>query len=174
MCSKWVLNPERRFLDPWRFLTYAFIHKDFWHLMSNVIGQMVLGFSLEASDTGNHATLRVALIYLAGIIFGAVGRINPITLAIPRTPLVGASGTILLSINSLIPVLELFDMKISITCLCIFLFDEYIRRTLRIIRGSYCTCNLKLGGRQASVSRNLHLKCQWKKCLETTSQEICN
>lgn len=107
MCSKWVLNPERRFLDPWRFLTYAFIHKDFWHLMSNVIGQMVLGFSLEASDTGNHATLRVALIYLAGIIFGAVGRINPITLAIPRTPLVGASGTILLSINSLNLVLEL-------------------------------------------------------------------
>ena len=92
MCSKWVLNPERRFLDPWRFLTYAFIHRDFWHLMSNVIGQVVLGFSLEASDTGNHATVRVALIYLAGIVFGAVGRINPITLAIPRTPLVGASG----------------------------------------------------------------------------------
>ena len=123
MCSKWVLNPERRFLDPWRFLTYAFIHKDFWHLMSNVIGQMVLGFSLEASDTGNHATLRVALIYLAGIIFGAVGRINPITLAIPRTPLVGASGTILLSINSLILVLELaFDMKITITYFLIFFF----------------------------------------------------
>lgn len=100
MCSEWVLNPERRFVDPWRFLTYAFIHKDVWHLMSNVIGQLVLGFSLECSDTANHSTLRVALIYFSGIIFGAIGRINPITLEIPRTPLVGASGNDLVFLNN--------------------------------------------------------------------------
>ena len=95
MCSDWVLNPERRFMDPWRFVTYAFIHKDGWHLLSNIIGQLVLGFTLECADVGNHSSLRVAIIYFSGIIFGAIGRLNPFTLAIPRTPLVGSSGKLL-------------------------------------------------------------------------------
>ena len=92
MCSKWVLNPERRFMDPWRFVTYAFVHKDIWHLIGNVIGQLVLGLCLECSDAGYLSSSRVAVVYFAGIIFGAIGRLNPITLSIPRTPLVGASG----------------------------------------------------------------------------------
>ena len=83
----WVLQPERRYVDPWKFLTYGVAHTDGYHLMVNLVGQIILGLSLEIS----HSSWMVALIYMLGIIAGGVGRKGP-SKNNDFAPLVGASG----------------------------------------------------------------------------------
>ena len=86
----WVLNPERRWLEPWRYFTYGLVHVDENHLIRNILGLIMAGMSLEYY----HSSWRVFVVYLAGVVVGGIGRINPITLAAPRTPQAGATGMI--------------------------------------------------------------------------------
>ena len=88
MCSKLALHPERRWQEPWRYLSYGLVHKDSSHMIKNIVGLGLAGIILEYY----HSSWRVLLIYLAGIVVGAIGRINPVTRITPLTPLVGSSG----------------------------------------------------------------------------------
>lgn len=74
-------SPHRR-SEVWRFFTYIFVHSDGWHLVFNVIIQILLGVPLELV----HRWWRVALIYLAGVAAGSMG-----VAVISNTCLIGAS-----------------------------------------------------------------------------------
>ena len=88
MCSKLALHPERRWQEPWRYLTYGLVHKDYSHMLKNIVGLAMAGMILEYY----HKSWRVFLVYVAGVIVGGIGRINPVSTKAPLTPLVGSSG----------------------------------------------------------------------------------
>ena len=85
-CSVYVINPERTWKEPWRFLTYGAVHNHLQHLLLNVFCQLFFGVFLELS----HSSWRVAFVYCSGIIFGGFGRelIQPDS----NRALAGASG----------------------------------------------------------------------------------
>ena len=85
MCSIHVINHDRIWYEPWRFLTYGFVHNDLGHLVTNAVSQICFGLPLELS----HGSRRVALVYLSGIILGGLGREMSNH---NRVPLAGASG----------------------------------------------------------------------------------
>ena len=85
MCSMYVLNPDITWKEPWRFVTYSFVHSDIGHLLTNSILQLFFGVPLELS----HSSWRVALVYFLGIAFGGLGR-DYFTSS--KTVLAGASG----------------------------------------------------------------------------------
>ncbi|MCY1665793.1 rhomboid family intramembrane serine protease [Rhizobium sp. SL86] len=70
------------------FLTYAFVHFDFWHLAPNMVFLWVFGDNVE--DALGH--IRFLLFYLLCAAAGALfhGLINPLS----EAPLVGASGAV--------------------------------------------------------------------------------
>ena len=80
-----IINHDRIWREPWRFLTYGFVHNDETHLAYNLISQFAIGFPLELANGWK----RVAIIYLSGIFLGGLGREltdhNP-------TAMAGASG----------------------------------------------------------------------------------
>ncbi len=63
--SPLVYKPTRRY-EAWRFLSYMFIHLYHWHLVQNIIVQLVLGIPLEMV----HGSLRVGIVYCMGVIAG--------------------------------------------------------------------------------------------------------
>ena len=82
-----VVNPDRVWYEPWRFLFYGFVHNSVGHLASNIVTQLVVGLPLELS----HSSWRVALVYLFGIMYAGLGREIADD---SQLPLAGASGTI--------------------------------------------------------------------------------
>ena len=85
MCSIHIINPDRSWYEPWRFLMYGFVHNSLFHLLGNAICQLCFGLFLELS----HGSTRVGMIYLSGIFLGGVGREAFET---SERPLAGASG----------------------------------------------------------------------------------
>ena len=65
-----VVNPGRTWTEPWRFLTYGFVHIGVQHLLLNVFSQILFGSILELS----HPSWRVAVVYFSGIVLGEFGR----------------------------------------------------------------------------------------------------
>ena len=86
-CSMHVVNPDRVWYEPWRFLAYGFVHNNVTHLISNIVTQLVVGLPLELS----HSSWRVALVYLFGVMYGGLGREIADD---SEVPLAGASGTL--------------------------------------------------------------------------------
>jgi membrane associated rhomboid family serine protease len=78
--------------QPWRLLTYQFLHKDAWHIFMNMIGLFLIAPPLERSWGGR----RFVLFYLG---CGAAGALTYITLAMVGWLgvglMVGASGAVL-------------------------------------------------------------------------------
>ena len=68
----YIINHNRIWYEPWRFLTYGFVHNNWGHLISNVVSQIFVGVPLEIT----HGWLRIAMIYLSGIVLGGLGREN--------------------------------------------------------------------------------------------------
>ena len=85
LCSMHIINHDRIWREPWRFLSYGFVHNDFGHLASNVVSQLFLGLPLELTNGSG----RVAMIYLSGIALGGLGRE---VFTNSRRALAGASG----------------------------------------------------------------------------------
>lgn len=71
--------------QPWRFITYAFAHADWWHVISNVIFLWVFGPSVE--DRFGH--LGFLVFFLAGSVAAGLGHI-----ALSPAPVIGASGAV--------------------------------------------------------------------------------
>ncbi|XP_017782023.1 PREDICTED: rhomboid-related protein 2-like [Nicrophorus vespilloides] len=78
-----LYDPHQR-KEFWRFLTYMFVHIGKYHLIVNILVQIVLGVPLEMVHNG----LRVAVVYLAGVIAGSLGT----SITDPTVRLAGASG----------------------------------------------------------------------------------
>ncbi|XP_076661121.1 rhomboid-4 isoform X1 [Halictus rubicundus] len=78
-----IYNPHKRF-QAWRYLTYMFVHVGVFHLVVNLLVQVMLGIPLEMV----HKWWRVLTIYIAGVVAGSLGT----SVSDPRVYLAGASG----------------------------------------------------------------------------------
>nr|XP_010345871.1 rhomboid-related protein 2 isoform X2 [Saimiri boliviensis boliviensis] len=81
--SPFIYSPEKR-EEAWRFISYMLVHAGVQHILGNLCMQLVLGIPLEMVHKG----LRVALVYLAGVIAGSLAS----SIFDPLKCLVGASG----------------------------------------------------------------------------------
>ncbi|XP_065361641.1 protein rhomboid [Calliphora vicina] len=81
--SVFIYRPDRR-LEVWRFISYMFLHANWFHLGFNVVIQLFYGIPLEVM----HGSLRVAIIYFAGVFAGSLGT----SVVDSEVYLVGASG----------------------------------------------------------------------------------
>ncbi|KDR22447.1 rhomboid-related protein 2-like isoform X1 [Zootermopsis nevadensis] len=78
-----VYNPFKRY-EAWRYSTYMFVHVGVFHLVVNLVVQILLGIPLEMV----HGWWRVLLVYLAGVMAGSLGT----SVSDPGVYLAGASG----------------------------------------------------------------------------------
>ncbi|XP_034195641.2 rhomboid-4 isoform X2 [Osmia lignaria lignaria] len=78
-----IYNPHKRY-QAWRYITYMFVHVGVFHLVVNLLVQIMLGIPLEMV----HKWWRVLIIYLAGVVAGSLGT----SVSDPRVYLAGASG----------------------------------------------------------------------------------
>ncbi|XP_068086669.1 rhomboid-related protein 2 isoform X2 [Anabrus simplex] len=78
-----LYDPKRRY-EAWRYLTYMFVHVGVFHLIVNLLVQILLGLPLEMV----HHWWRVLIIYLGGVVFGSLGT----SISDPYVRLAGASG----------------------------------------------------------------------------------
>ncbi|XP_061389098.1 protein rhomboid [Musca vetustissima] len=81
--SVFIYRPDRR-LQVWRFISYMFLHANWFHLGFNVVIQLFYGIPLEVM----HGSIRVAVIYFAGVFAGSLGT----SVVDSEVYLVGASG----------------------------------------------------------------------------------
>ena len=86
-CSVFIYNPHRRW-EAWRFFTYMFVHIGIGHFVFNMFMQIIVGVFLEMEQEGWLGSLRVAVVYLAGVLAGSLGT----SLSDPYTYIAGASG----------------------------------------------------------------------------------
>ena len=84
----YVINHDRVWQEPWRLLSYGFVHNNATHLFSNMFCQLFFGLPLELT----HGWRRIALIYLSSIFLAGLGR--ELT-SHEHKPLAGASGKFL-------------------------------------------------------------------------------
>lgn len=78
-----IFNPHKK-KEIWRFLTYMFVHSGYFHIVFNILVQLMLGLPLEMV----HRWWRILLIYLSGVVAGSL----TVSLTDPSTYLAGASG----------------------------------------------------------------------------------
>lgn len=84
--SPWIYSPKLvcNFAEPWRYVTYSFLHADLMHIVSNMIIFMLVCPLLELA----HDSLRPMLVYFVGVVLGSF--LSGIWS--PNSMLVGASG----------------------------------------------------------------------------------
>jgi len=87
ICSYLIYNPSRRY-EVWRFFTYQFVHVNMEHIVFNTLMQLVVGLPLEMSQPGLDGTMKVVIVYGAGVFLGSVGG----SLPNPTYYLAGASA----------------------------------------------------------------------------------
>lgn len=80
----WLRYDPYRRIEVWRFVTYMFVHVDVTHLAVNIVTQLIFGVALELL----HCRWRTVAIYVAGVVFGALGT----SIEDPNIFLVGASS----------------------------------------------------------------------------------
>lgn len=78
-----IFNPKKKW-EVWRFLTYMFVHSGYFHIIFNLLIQLLLGIPLELV----HRWWRMLLIYLSGVIAGSLAT----SISDPNVYLAGASG----------------------------------------------------------------------------------
>ena len=83
----WPFAPEQA----WRFVTYMFVHVDFWHFVFNML--MLWMFGSEVADVmgSKHFTA----MYLFCGIFAAVFSLVMFWLGLTNAPIIGASGALM-------------------------------------------------------------------------------
>eukprot|EP00095_Tigriopus_kingsejongensis_P010040 snap_masked-scaffold231_size243715-processed-gene-1.20 protein:Tk10040 transcript:snap_masked-scaffold231_size243715-processed-gene-1.20-mRNA-1 annotation:"rhomboid-related protein 3" len=67
-----IYNPKRRY-EAWRFISYMFLHGDHGHIGFNCFIQLVVGIPLEMSQLGWIGGMRVACLYISGVLLGSLG-----------------------------------------------------------------------------------------------------
>lgn len=109
-----MYNPYKRY-EAWRFLTYMFVHVGYFHLVVNLLVQILLGVPLEMV----HGWWRVVLVYLAGVIAGSLGT----SISDPGVYLAGASGGVyaLITAHLATIIMNWNEMKFAILQALVFL-----------------------------------------------------
>lgn len=92
-----------------------FVHIGIWHLVTNLLVQIFLGFFLELV----HCWWRVAIVYMAGVVAGSVG----MSLVTPNVYLAGASGGVyaLITAHLATIIMNFREMKYAVVQLFVFL-----------------------------------------------------
>ena len=80
-----VLNPEHGFLHLWQFITYAFLHGGYLHIIGNMYFLYLFGNNVN-DKLGN---VGYTAFYLAGAVFAGIGHA-----LLSNSPVLGASGAI--------------------------------------------------------------------------------
>ncbi|XP_043268251.1 protein rhomboid isoform X2 [Venturia canescens] len=109
-----IYNPYKRY-QAWRYLTYMFVHVGAFHLVVNLLVQVMLGIPLEMV----HKWWRVLVIYLAGVVAGSLGT----SVSDPGVFLAGASGGVYALITAHVATILMnwSQMEFAILQLCVFL-----------------------------------------------------
>ena len=81
--GKLIFNPGKKW-EVWRFLTYMFVHSGYFHIIFNLLIQLLLGIPLEMV----HRWWRLLLVYLTGVVAGSLAT----SISDPDVYLAGASG----------------------------------------------------------------------------------
>uniref|UniRef100_A0A0N5AZW2 Rhomboid protease n=1 Tax=Syphacia muris TaxID=451379 RepID=A0A0N5AZW2_9BILA len=81
--SPLIFNPHKK-QELWRYFTYMLVHIDIFHLVLNILAQLVLGVSLELV----HKLWRIAAVYFSGVLAGSL----LVSVVDPNAYLAGASG----------------------------------------------------------------------------------
>ena len=106
LCSMWIINNDRIWLEPWRFIGYGFVHNTYWHLAGNVVSQLFFGLPLELSN----GSIRIAYVYLSGMFLAGLGRV--MTTDRNSKPLAGASGK---NLNRILKMILVFRKENNVT-----------------------------------------------------------
>jgi membrane associated rhomboid family serine protease len=80
-----ILNPQPGFLHLWQFISYAFLHGGFMHIIGNMYFLYLFGNNVN-DKLGNVGYMAF---YLAGAVFSGIGQC-----LLSNTPVLGASGAI--------------------------------------------------------------------------------
>ncbi|KAJ8958531.1 hypothetical protein NQ318_002326 [Aromia moschata] len=83
IATVFIYEPNRR-REIWRYMTYMFVHIGPFHLVVNLLVQLLLGVPLEMV----HKWWRVLVVYFAGVVAGSLGT----SIVDPTVKLAGASG----------------------------------------------------------------------------------
>ena len=121
----WLAVSVGTFWQPWRYVTFQFLHADFWHIALNMLGLYLLGSPLEQ----HWGPRRFLAFYLACGAFSGMTYVA-VSAAVGDdrfTPIIGASGgifAILLACAVLFPqfklILLFFPVPIRLAALIIF------------------------------------------------------
>jgi len=123
--TQWLGISVGTFWQVWRYLTFQFLHADFWHIVLNMLGLYLLGAPLEQT----WGPRRFVVFYLAcGAVAGAAYVVIGAMFHEPAwRPLIGASGgvyAIVLAAAVLFPhfrlIFFLFPVPIRLAALIIF------------------------------------------------------
>ncbi|XP_077256193.1 rhomboid-4 isoform X4 [Temnothorax americanus] len=109
-----IYNPHKRF-EAWRYLTYMFVHVGVFHLIVNLLVQIMLGIPLEMV----HKWWRVLIIYIAGVLAGSLGT----SVSDPTVYLAGASGGVYALITAHVAtiIMNWSQMEFAVLQLLVFL-----------------------------------------------------
>ncbi|XP_066589873.1 rhomboid-related protein 2 isoform X2 [Prorops nasuta] len=109
-----IYNPHKRY-QAWRYLTYMFVHVGIFHLVVNLLVQIMLGIPLEMV----HKWWRVLIIYIAGVIAGSLGT----SISDPTVYLAGASGGVYAIITAHVAtiIMNWSQMEFAVLQLLVFL-----------------------------------------------------
>lgn len=83
----WPFAPEQA----WRFVTYMFVHIDFWHFVFNMLMLWMFGSDVAEMMGGRHFT---AMYMFCGI-FAAVFSLAMYLMGLTSAPIIGASGALM-------------------------------------------------------------------------------
>ena len=83
----WPFAPQQA----WRFVTYMFVHIDFWHFLFNMLMLWMFGSEVADMMGGRHFT---AMYMFCGI-FAAVFSLAMFLLGLTSAPIIGASGALM-------------------------------------------------------------------------------
>ncbi|XP_063982276.1 rhomboid-related protein 2-like isoform X2 [Diachasmimorpha longicaudata] len=108
-----IYNPHQRY-EAWRYVTYMFVHVGVFHLLVNLLVQVMLGIPLEMV----HKWWRVLIIYLAGVVAGSLGT----SVSDPNVYLAGASGGVYALITAHVATILMNwqQMEFAVLQLCVF------------------------------------------------------
>lgn len=124
--SVFIYRPDRR-LQVWRFISYMFLHANWFHLGFNVVIQLFYGIPLEVM----HGSMRVAIIYFAGVFAGSLGT----SVVDSEVYLVGASGGVyaLLAAHLANITLNYGQMKYAVAQLVsVVIFGKFLKKIIII------------------------------------------
>ncbi|XP_063220205.1 rhomboid-related protein 3 [Bacillus rossius redtenbacheri] len=109
-----MYNPYKRY-EVWRYFTYMFVHVGIFHLIVNLIVQIMLGIPLEMV----HGWWRVLCVYLAGVIAGSLGT----SVTDPKVFLAGASGGVygIIAAHVATIIMNWSEMQFALLQLLVFL-----------------------------------------------------